>query len=812
MLHEGGAPVVHDHPPDAGTGAGAGAGGSGPSPRAAAAGDWQVFDSSTPLSRASRALQRPAAAPGCGPGAGEDSPEKIMAAQRPCAGPKTAPAGGRRPGRLEETPGRRGTRALLAELVGLGPRAAEGGRPEHGLAKIPRAMLASPHASSAGPGRASEALSSLQPLRPVAQLPSGAPEHAKGPLGRSCRGADRDEAAQAHGDSSVCDTAGAERAAAFAIAPADQREEHRTQRPEELEHDCRAQHSLQTPTPGGPQTPSLSPSSISVASNPEEGSSAISVSECLQLAEGSRVAGEDNVLQRKSHEAGVQAEMLSWADGDVRCEGGRTHEEQTLESAEAKKEHMRKGIDVHYSRASEDFATSSSFRGSSCIEHLAHDIQDLTNKMAKRVALDGWRHLASIRQRRHVWIEKVWARSASLRNAKRIFTRWMSCAQERVNDAALQTLAVERICNQYAQDRQMKWCFFLQWRWRAHQCTTGPRLSSCSATHGAAGMSIKEAEARLRALDVEREQLIVHLQRSSGRTPENERKAEGNLQASSRDKMLLSAVRLRNANASAAAKRLTFEVWDRHTSVLSWTHGRLRLASHKSRLIAMRCSWATLLRHASHARSKRCALAKACKRGEAIVLRRVWTALLAHIINVQLQQEFALVLTSPSKTQGGETDAFSSPAQDAIHSAARLDQCRAPKSTEVHADSGRCCVGEVESCKRALFPGTDMSEGNAPGADHCEVRDLLRRQILLSQSQAALINKLRDKLDRQASNFRHRHFTTASHLEREQEQANQPHVRAQMSMSLPKQGVEVEGEKGSGVRRPTSKRGVIVEF
>ena len=221
----------------------------------------------------------------------------------------------------------------------------------------------------------------------------------------------------------------------------------------------------------------------------------------------------------------------------------------------------------------------------------------------------------------------------------------------------------------------------------------------------------------------------------------------------------------------------------------------------------MRCSWATLLRYAARACSKRSALAKARIRGETIVLRRAWMALLAHIIRIQLQQEFALASSSPSKTQGGEAEAdvLSAPAQDAIRRAARLDQCMAPRLTEVHAVTGRCCVGEVESCKRALFPGTDMSEGDAEGGDQREVRDLLRRQILLSQSQAALINKLRDKLDLQARNFRHRHVMTPPN----QSQTHQ-HVRPRMSMSMPKQGVEFESGKGS--ESAPCQRGLIVEF
>jgi hypothetical protein len=725
--------------------------------------EWQVFGSSTPLSRASRALRHPdASPPGDGSGSGE-SPEKIMAAQRPAI-PTTLAARGMRPGSLEEKPHRRrGTRARLAELVGLAPKA-DPGRSGHGLDKIPRAMLLSPHASFAGPGCASEALSTLQPLRPVAQLPRGATEHVEG---RECQGAGCEERLHA---SRVCSNTVSVVGRAFAapdFAPIDQRE--MPHRQEQAEHEgSSAQHLLQTPTPGGPQTPSLTPSSLSVASNSEEGSSVLSVPECIQLVQDSQMAGN----------AVVQVDMQSWIDGDGHHEVGEERD-GTPELAQLQAEHVQNGVDLRSRRALEDSdvqvigpVTSSD---GSCIVQLVCDIHELTDKMTKRFAVDGWRHLASRRQCRHGWIEQFWSRKTTLRNAKRVFNRLRSYAQERISNT-LQTLALQRICSRFAQDRQTKRSVFIQWRLHAHDCAAGHRLSGCAATRSGTGLSFQEAEARLRALDTEREQLIEQLRLHSGRCVE---KIDSSYIVNVRDEMLLRAVRLRSATAKAAAKRLAFEVWNRHTSVLSWTHGRLRLASHKSRVITIRGIWVSLLHYTSHARSKRFAVGRARKRGETLNMRRAWMALLGHIIDIQLQQSQALSMevasgsdfylestlavsptpvTSSSnltkqKMQDRETDEFCSPAQHANSRAEALPQCMTPKSMDANTAAGGYCAEEAESCKRALFPDTGIvkiGKGDAQGGDQRHVRDLLRRQIQLSQLQAALINKLRGKIDRQA--------------------------------------------------------------
>jgi len=814
--------------------------------------EWQVFGRSTPLSHASRALRHSAASPP-GDGSGSvESPEKIMAAQRPAV----PTPGGKRPGSLEENSHRRGTRARLAELFLHGPKAdpARGG---HGLDKIPRAMLLSPHASLAGPGCASEALSSLQPLRPVAQLPMGSTQHAEG---RECQGAGCEERRHA---SRVCSNTVSVVGRAFAapeFAPIYQREIPHRQ--EQAEHEgSGAKHLLQTPTPGGPQTPSLTPSSLSVASNSEEGSSVLSAPECIQLVQDSQVAGDTF----------VQVEMQSWIDGDGHHDVGEERDgtlspvfspwpwtpqcpPQTptfvqgrgfinpaepfpppppppppstsgAELAQLQAEHVQNGIDLRSRRALEDSAVQvlgpATSSDGSCIVQLVCDIHELTDKMTKRFAVDGWRHLASRRQCRHGWIEKIWSRKKSLRNAKRVFNRLRSYAQERISNNTLQTLALQRICSRYAQDRQTKRFFFLQWSVRAHDCAAGHR-SGCAATRSGTGLSFQEAEARLRALDTEREQLIEQLRLHSGRCA---RKMESSHTANLRDEMLLRAVRLRSATAKAAVKRLAFEVWNRHTSVLCWTHGRLRLASHKCRVITIRGIWVSLLHYTSHARSKRFAVGRARKRGETLIMRRAWMTLLGHIIDIQLQQSQALSLefasgsdfylastlaVSPSpvtsssnstkqKMQDRETDEFCFPAQDANSRAEALPQCMTRKSMEANTAAGCYCAEEAESCKRALFPDTGIvkiGKGDGQGGDQRQVRDLLRRQIQLSQLQAGLINKLRGKVDRQAleAGDECNRLTTAPQPTPAKEQSLPfSHARSQLSMMQHKKTVDSGG-------------------
>jgi len=71
-----------------------------------------------------------------------------------------------------------------------------------------------------------------------------------------------------------------------------------------------------------------------------------------------------------------------------------------------------------------------------------------------------------------------------------------------------------------------------------------------------------------------------------------------------RDKLLSNAIRLLVSTVKRMAKRNILEIWSRHTSVMIWTHGRLRLAAHKSRVISLRGTWARLQKNGARSRAK----------------------------------------------------------------------------------------------------------------------------------------------------------------------------------------------------------------
>ena len=92
---------------------------------------------------------------------------------------------------------------------------------------------------------------------------------------------------------------------------------------------------------------------------------------------------------------------------------------------------------------------------------------------------------------------------------------------------------------------------------------------------------------------------------------------------------------LRESAQRRALKRLGFEVWHRHTSVMIWTHGRLRLAAHRSRIITLRgtlLGW-RLARQRKRLQAKN--ISRTLTRGNIRLLRKIWTSLTSHGLDVQ---------------------------------------------------------------------------------------------------------------------------------------------------------------------------------
>ena len=182
-----------------------------------------------------------------------------------------------------------------------------------------------------------------------------------------------------------------------------------------------------------------------------------------------------------------------------------------------------------------------------------------------------------------------------------------------------------------------------------------------------------------------------------------------------------------------STKKLTFEVWNRHTSVMIWTHGRLRIAAYNSRLITLRGIFKRLRRFIADRQASCSTAAWADRRAERCLLQRVWMALVAHIIDVQLQaavsspsQSSAFLLTASNRSSGG------SPV------------CR------------RTLFGESEGAGKSTYreevngQWNEKVMGDGLG-DTSAMEALLRRQLSLTRTQAVLITKLRERLDSQST-------------------------------------------------------------
>ena len=205
------------------------------------------------------------------------------------------------------------------------------------------------------------------------------------------------------------------------------------------------------------------------------------------------------------------------------------------------------------------------------------------------------------------------------------------------------------------------------------------------------------------------------------------------------------AINLRESTARRMLKQLTFEVWNRQTSVLIWTHGRLRLAAHRSRRVSLQTTWARLRQHASQRQMKRAVKRQVARRAERNLLRRIWSGLVVHIIHIQLN-EIHHEITS------GYPFSAATPANG---------NCGAQHSEKVCMHPHVCTSNkteEVESCKRALFPNTetpmkaidakDLAQPQEGATDYTKTHELRRQILMLSQMQATLVSQLCEKLGR----------------------------------------------------------------
>ena len=165
-----------------------------------------------------------------------------------------------------------------------------------------------------------------------------------------------------------------------------------------------------------------------------------------------------------------------------------------------------------------------------------------------------------------------------------------------------------------------------------------------------------------------------------------------------RDKLLSNAIRLLVSTVKRMAKRNILEIWSRHTSVMIWTHGRLRLAAHKSRAISLRGTWARLQKNGARSRAQGVAIKHAVKRGERTLVRRIWTALLGHLISIQLQE---------SQQESNSVSSTIVASFPSVFLQSRMqDDCESIKS-----------VSQYTAGERPFRPGEPLSPTRATGKD-----------------------------------------------------------------------------------------------
>lgn len=611
----------------------------------------------------------------------------MMAAQRS----EERPADSKPPDKEER---RGGTRARLSELLGLGvlglsskpaarksprgPASGDTGRQQ--LVKQPRALL-SPHRSCPRHAGATLFLSSLQPPHPVA---ASAEDQGESEQQVRFEGPTEGHVFAALGsqDCRQVPMARTMRADAHANPPSSNREVARDGRlvgSTEDQQEHRSQHIPQTPTPGGPQTPSLTPSSLSVTSCPDE--------VCGSVQEN--------------------FEIQSWL-GDTRQDSRADTQAACTRKGGSQGYHTRDEDDTETESAAtiEESAVQllglGSFRTSSNTALLGQEIFELSCKMTKRLALEGW-NCRTVNREQTTLLAQFRERNLSIRNAKVIaFSTWIR-----------HIMSARNIVNQ------------------------------CGA----------------------------------------------------RDKLLRNALRLRDSIVRRTTKRQFFEAWNRHTSVMNWTHGRLRLAAHKSRVISLRGTFARLQTCNTWARMKRATIARTVKWGERMLLQRMWMALVGHLIDVQLQDsqlgfdlnsvsgencESVFELSRIGEKNDGEDryDAVGAPPQthEPEDSLANWHNCRRdlPDTEHYFAVSPQKhepenSLASWHNCKQDL-PGRGhyflpIGESGGEGEEvvnvvvekvmegkvleETEMQNLLERHVILSQSQETLISKLRDRLDSQ---------------------------------------------------------------
>ena len=527
-------------------------------------------------------------APSSMSGHAHGSPEKIMAAERPCpAGPRAQASrlslGDRTRGKAVAS--RYSSRTQLSELAGLGGwqhGERNVGRQLHPARRLPGLVQLS------SPRHAALILSSLQPPSPVAaavdslaneHLPhSDTPERITGLLpahaGNSQVRVDEREQlstpdstrnpllftpASTRNSSPPSSVSPVEVCGAAGCHPArlqggvSDQGDHR-----------RMQNTPTTKAPGGPQTPSLTPAtscSISEASTPDEGAKfAHTVADftprhACEMEDEHLAEHRRDDLQAQAGNVRSPTELGRIGMGDA--------EDSTTTSA--------KPVQVLHELEALDTVNSTAL--------LMQDIVELISKWKKRRVLDCWSQLWTIRRKREFRVAEYRARVLSSRHKKHLaFITWT------------------RVSSQHSTESQKDRC-----------------QASGRATKERNLCQIWFSYARRRAALVGVITPVLDMQKCKSRH---------------------------------STKRLAFEIWNRHASVMIWTHGRLRLAAHKSRVITLTGILKRLRHFVAEKQASSSVAAQVDRRAERALIKKIWMALVAHIIEQQMQA----AIDSPSRS------------------------------------------------------------------------------------------------------------------------------------------------------------------
>lgn len=600
----------------------------------------------------------------CGPS--HDSPEKIMAAERPCpAGPKT-PASRKT---VAKTPhSRRSVRTRLSDLAGLGGGQLFGSQgldlERHPAGKVP-GMLLSPSRHAA------LMLSSLQPPSPVASAVD--PLAANHLLHSDTFGSSK-ELLAAH----ESDGAGSE------MSRGEVSERHRSQHnwaagriastmglqdgslgdlscshsglPEPRDS-RRFQNTPRTKAPGGPQTPSLTPTtscSISESSSLDGGM------KCSQNAVEFAPQLRCEIPDQKSGDQTGHTIPCILQPQPFSCKGHLPAEKEDTKLAE--REPCEDGSTL---TPVSTLSAIETLDASNSAALLMQETEALMSTFQKRNALDCWNLLMAKRRSRELTVAEY---------------------RERILSSRCRTLFA-----------------FDAWR-----CLGDLQSTDCDLTPDPQCRQLEERKLS--------QPWFAYAHRQAARAAEHTQ-----------------AMYVQGYASRRSTKKLTFEVWNRHTSVVIWTHGRLRLAAYNSRVITLRGIFKRIRRFIADRQASCSTAAWADRRAERCLLQRVWMALVAHIIDMQLQA----AVSSPS-----QNSAFLPTASN--------------RSTEGSPVCRRTLFGESEGAGTSTYReevNGDWNEkviGDGLG-DTSAMEALLRRQLSLTRTQAVLITKLRERLDSQSA-------------------------------------------------------------